>query len=807
MIEFLGIKDFLLESLFKAVKLHKDRSKLVQVERTVTNKNGTTFIMKVWVRPDEVKKTDIVIGGHKNLDPSHPSHKHGANLPAKVSTKVTDPSRKVGKSFENKFNGNNMDFFEALEQMGISWGYSNDHRSHLMQARNKLNKLIESGFDVHSEYQKILDHIDEQRENVKNGKHPDGSPKSENDSNINPDIQMTEVDSNESITDSVPEVLEEPVAEEESSTSNSIEESPVEESVPEELNELLENPVNSTLEDPNNLEKYDYSSNTFSESITHADANEFLMKTPTFDIKNASSDSDVGQWENKITNWEQRAVYKYTKHSRDLQRTLRGTNILNLSYGNSHIQTSEYASFVRQIQQLDNAIKKFNLSKNMTVFRVMETTPELVEQLKSGFFHDDGFMSTSLREEVDPDLREKFVTRLAQQIMLKIKVPAGEGRGMYLAPFSEYPKQCEFLIGRGANFRVTGIKDLGNGNWEFECELIGFQKKKLSTLEVNTRSGSPDEPYAHQTIYVDPHTSNAKTEPELVAEFENLPEDQQMEYSDFTTYARDHYFVSDLFCDTTTEDVYFNHHTHEWDQERVEKVHNPIIQKILDSGDTPPPGQKPILYLVGGGPGSGKSSVASHLIDPLKEQLGLKFASLDADEIKEEIPELGAMYKQYKGTAHARTHRESQDIQRKAFDALINSGKCIVQQGIVANVPTFDKIIDRAVNAGYEVRAIGVDVPVEEAIKRASKRARVMKDSTIANSHEDFAKNFLTIATNPGVSSFQLWDNSQPAGQPPTCMFDSEVGILDNKLCEKFKKKGGNTHVDFNKLVNKPITA
>ena len=50
MIEFLGIKDFLLESLLKAIKLHKDRSHLVQVERTV-NKKGKTFIQKFWIRP------------------------------------------------------------------------------------------------------------------------------------------------------------------------------------------------------------------------------------------------------------------------------------------------------------------------------------------------------------------------------------------------------------------------------------------------------------------------------------------------------------------------------------------------------------------------------------------------------------------------------------------------------------------------------------------------------------------------------------------------------------------------------------
>lgn len=56
-------KSALLEPLMKS----KQRTGLVQVERTVTKK-GTTFIQKFWTRPDRVQKTDIILQGQKNLD-------------------------------------------------------------------------------------------------------------------------------------------------------------------------------------------------------------------------------------------------------------------------------------------------------------------------------------------------------------------------------------------------------------------------------------------------------------------------------------------------------------------------------------------------------------------------------------------------------------------------------------------------------------------------------------------------------------------------------------------------------------------
>lgn len=55
-----------LNSVEDLEKSMRDKSKLVQVERQISGKNGT-FTRKYWVSPDQVKKTDIVVGSQQQI--------------------------------------------------------------------------------------------------------------------------------------------------------------------------------------------------------------------------------------------------------------------------------------------------------------------------------------------------------------------------------------------------------------------------------------------------------------------------------------------------------------------------------------------------------------------------------------------------------------------------------------------------------------------------------------------------------------------------------------------------------------------
>lgn len=50
------------------MKAQRDKSKLVQVQRSVS-RNGKTFMQNFWVLPSQVRATDKVIGGQQNLLP------------------------------------------------------------------------------------------------------------------------------------------------------------------------------------------------------------------------------------------------------------------------------------------------------------------------------------------------------------------------------------------------------------------------------------------------------------------------------------------------------------------------------------------------------------------------------------------------------------------------------------------------------------------------------------------------------------------------------------------------------------------
>ena len=62
MIDYKNVQRFLYETLIKS---HPGK---ILVERTETNKKGTTYVHKHWINPDEIKETDRVLIGQKHED-------------------------------------------------------------------------------------------------------------------------------------------------------------------------------------------------------------------------------------------------------------------------------------------------------------------------------------------------------------------------------------------------------------------------------------------------------------------------------------------------------------------------------------------------------------------------------------------------------------------------------------------------------------------------------------------------------------------------------------------------------------------
>lgn len=95
------------------IKAQRDKSKLVQVQRTVS-RGGRTFTQNFWVLPSQVKKTDRVIGGQQNL------------LPAAGSVPV--PAAGVlDKAYLDSIKSDKTKALAYIKSCGIVW---NEHPTH-----------------------------------------------------------------------------------------------------------------------------------------------------------------------------------------------------------------------------------------------------------------------------------------------------------------------------------------------------------------------------------------------------------------------------------------------------------------------------------------------------------------------------------------------------------------------------------------------------------------------------------------------------------------------------------------------------
>ena len=135
--------------------------------------------------------------------------------------------------------------------------------------------------------------------------------------------------------------------------------------------------------------------------------------------------------------------------------------------------TSNLNSIKQEIRHMESAINKFELSHNVTVFRLADISMlkffQFVEW-KNGFFQDDGFTDTSMLHIDAPD--ENFID-------VSIQIPAGDGRGAYFAPFSQFPDECQFTLNRGTIYKILKLEQNESGIWKMTVRAVARNPKEL----------------------------------------------------------------------------------------------------------------------------------------------------------------------------------------------------------------------------------------------------------------------------------------------------------------------------------------
>jgi len=211
---------------------------------------------------------------------------------------------------------------------------------------------------------------------------------------------------------------------------------------------------------------------------------------------------------------------------------------------------------------------------------------------------------------------------------------------------------------------------------------------------------------------------------------------------------------------TSTMDAYYDAETGEWTPER-RLLHDQIVNDILEPGRPAPAGTEPEAVIMGGLPGSGKSSV---LAERAASGQFDAYVHIDADIIKGMLPE-------YEGWNAALLHDESSAIVEQIFQRCVERRLPVMYDATLRSATSGEGIVNALEDIGYNTRLIYVDVPIEESMRRvlsrfASGTGRYVSPFYVAT-HD--GRNLLNWEALKGqVDAWEHWDNGQPQGQRPT---------------------------------------
>lgn len=184
-------------------------------------------------------------------------------------------------------------------------------------------------------------------------------------------------------------------------------------------------------------------------------------------------------------------------------------------------------------------------------------------------------------------------------------------------------------------------------------------------------------------------------------------------------------------------------------------LHNQIIASILDGL---PPQDNPQYVIMGGGPAAGKSTLEQQAPE-LSRQAGI----INADDIKEQLPEYDQMLADGDPDAARFCHEESSYIAKAALREGMDRQVNLMLDGTGNGRPSdlYTKIT-QARSAGYRVEGHYVTIPTEEAVRRSTLRAqrtgRMVPERVVRLTHRN-----VSIALEQVMDTFdtvKVYDNT-----------------------------------------------
>jgi len=183
--------------------------------------------------------------------------------------------------------------------------------------------------------------------------------------------------------------------------------------------------------------------------------------------------------------------------------------------------------------------------------------------------------------------------------------------------------------------------------------------------------------------------------------------------------------------------------------------------------DNPEKGRQ--FWLVLGLPASGKSG---QVAEPLAQRV--KGALVDSDELKKYIPEFN------RGGYGGSVHRESSDMSSMVMQNLMREGYNVVRPTVGDQYERTEGMLALAKAYGYTAHVAYVDIPEEEAAKRAVERfareGRFVDPTYVLDVDGKPKEVYNRIKMDPRWDSHEAWDNNVPRGQKARRITAGELG-------------------------------
>lgn len=213
--------------------------------------------------------------------------------------------------------------------------------------------------------------------------------------------------------------------------------------------------------------------------------------------------------------------------------------------------------------------------------------------------------------------------------------------------------------------------------------------------------------------------------------------------------------------------------------------------------------EQPTALFMAGGAASGKTTG----LNARPELKPPSSVSVNADDVKDELPEFKAQKEAGERAAAVTTHKESSDVAKMTTAVALDLGLNVVVDGTGnKSIEDFKGRLTKMRDAGYTIDLLVVSLPTDEAVVRATTRAtgegRWVPEPEIRKAHRQVSRNLDALKEEDFIRRMSIVDNSQPYGEPPTEIARAEGGgqleVLDEDLLDMFWAKMNEPDFDPN---------